>query len=94
MLPHLVEVDLAESGRGGGGLEDLLHAVELAQLGGEVGGAVEAHRSFAVELVALLPARFGKRALEVLGQALDLPTQVHVLEDRLHELAQLGPLLG
>ncbi len=94
VLPDLVEIDLAEGGWGGRGLEHLLHTVELAQARGEIGGAVEAHRPLAVEVVALLPARVGERALEVLGQPLHLPTQVHVLEDRLHELAQLSLLLG
>ena len=75
-------------------LEDLLHAVELAQLGGQVGGPVHAHRALAVEVVGALPAGVGHGALEVLGQALDLPAQVHVLEHGLHELAQLGLLLG
>ncbi len=45
VLLDLVEVDLAEGGRGGRGLEDLLHAVELAELGRQVGGAVDAHRA-------------------------------------------------
>ena len=78
----------------GGRLEDLLHPIELAQLRGQVGGPVHAHRALAVEVVGALPAGVGHGALEVLGQALDLPAQVHVLEHGLHQLAELGLLLG
>ncbi len=49
---------------------------------------------FAVEVVGTLPPGVGEGALEVLGQAVDLPAQVHVLEHRLHEPAQLRLLLG
>ena len=94
VLAHLVQVDLAQRGRRRGRLEHLLHAVELAQLGGQVGGLAHAHGALAVEVVGLLPAGVGHGALEVLGQALDLPAQVHVLEHRVHQAAQLGLLLG
>ena len=94
VLAHLVEVDLAQGRRRRRRLEDLLHAVELAQLGGQVGGPVHAHRALAVEVVGLLPAGVGHGALEVLRQALHLPAQVHVLEDRVHQPAQLSLLLG
>ena len=90
----LVDVDLAQRGRGRGALEDLFHPVELAQTAGQVGGLVQAHRVVAGEVVGALPAGVGHGALEVLGQALDLPAQVHVLEHGLHQLAQLGLLLG
>ena len=78
----------------GGRLQHLLHAVELAQLGGQVGGLAHAHGALAAEVVGLLPAGVGHGALEVLGQALHLPAQVHVLEDRVHQVAQLRLLLG
>ena len=94
VLLDLLEVDLAQGGRGGGRLEHLFHAVELAQLRGQVGGPVQGHGPLAVEVVGTLPAGVGHGTLEVLGQALHLPAQVHVLEHGLHELAQLGLLLG
>ncbi len=94
MLPDLIEVDLAEGGRRRGRLEHVLHAVELAELAGQVGGAVQRHRALAVEVVALLPAGVGEGTLEVLRQAVDLPAQVHVLEHGPHELAQLRLLFG
>ena len=94
VLAHLVQVDLAQRGRRGGRLEHLFHAVELAQLGGQVGGLAHAHGALAVEVVGPLPAGVGHGALEVLCQALHLPAQVHVLEDRVHQIAQLRLLLG
>ncbi len=94
VLAHLVQIDLAQRGGRGGRLDHLFHAVELAQLGGQVGGLAHAHGAFAVEVVGLLPPGVGHGALEVLRQALHLPAQVHVLEDRVHQAAQLRLLLG
>ena len=94
MLTHLVQVDLTQGCGGGGGLQHLFHAIELAQLGGQVGGLVHAHGALAAEFVGLLPACVRYGALEVLGEALHLPAQVHVLEDRVHQVAQLRLLLG
>ena len=94
VVPDLVEVDLAQRGRRGGRLEQVLHAVELPQLRGQVGGPGQAHRALALEVVGTLPTGAGHRPLQVLRQALHLPAQVHVLEHGLHQAAQLGLLLG
>ena len=92
--PDLVEIDLAERGGRRRRLQDLLHAIELAQPRGQVGGAVDAHRTLAREIVGTLPARLGEGALEVLGEALHLPAEVHVLEHGVGQLPQLRLLLG
>ena len=61
--PDLVEIDLAEGGRRRRRLQQILHAVELTQLGGQIGGAGQAQRAFAVEPVGALPAGIGHRPL-------------------------------
>ena len=91
---HLVEVDLAQGGRRGGRLEHVLHPVEFAQLGGQVGGLGQAHRRVAAEAVALAPPGPGEGPRQVAAQPLDLPAQVHVLEQRLGQRAQLVALFG
>ena len=67
--PHLVQVDLAQGRRVRGGLEEVLHAVELTQLRGQVGGPREAHRPLALEPVGATPAGLGHGQLQVAGPA-------------------------
>ncbi len=94
LAAHLVDVDLVQRvGRGGRG-EELLHPVELTELAGHVGGVAEAHRVLAPEPVGLAPARARHRLAQVAGQALHLPAQVHVLEQRVGQRLELLALLG
>ena len=45
----------------------------------------ELHRVVAVEVQPLVPGHVGERLLEVARQLVDLPAEVHVLEQRLRE---------
>ena len=55
-----------------------------------------AHREWVVaaEVHRALPRKVRERLLEVAGQLIDLPAQVHVLEEALGETLELGALLG
>ena len=59
-----------------------------------IGGLTEAHRLVPGEPVALLPTGVGERALEIACQAVDLPPEVEVLEERIGQAAELAALLG
>ena len=50
--------------------------------------------SWPAEVVALLPARVGERLAEVGGEPVDLPAQVHVLQQLVGQALELRPLLG
>jgi hypothetical protein len=92
---HVVQVDLGEGGRRRGRLQHLFHAVQLGQLRNHVGGTGHSQRlARARETLALVPAGVGKRLLEVVRQALDLPAQVHVLQERIGQRPELVALLG
>ena len=91
---HLVQVDLGERGRRLGRAEEVLELVEVAQRGRRIGGISHAHRLVAPEREALIPAGPREGPLEVAGQPVHLPTQVHVLEQALGQSLQLRPLLG
>ena len=72
----------------------VLQLVEVAQATGGVGPLTHPHGLVAAEPVALIPARAGKGLLEVSGQPVHLPAQIEVLEQRLGQTLQLGPLFG
>ena len=60
----------------------------------QLGGLGEAERVLAAEVVAAVPAHLREQLLQVLAQLVDLPAQVHVLEQLLGQALQLRPLLG
>ena len=91
---HLVQVDLGQRGRRVGRPQVPLQVVEVAQPPGGVGPLAHAHRVVAPEAEPLFPPGVGERLLEVAGQPVDLPPQVHVLEQRLGQPLELRPLLG
>ena len=57
-------------------------------------GLAEAQRVLAGEVVAPVPVHRGNWPAQVLAELVDLPAQVHVLEQLVGELLELGPLLG
>ena len=74
--------------------QHLLELVEVAELVEHLGGLGEAERVLAGEVVAPLPAHLGEELLEVAAELVHLPAQVHVLQQRLGQALELGPLLG
>ena len=91
---HLVQVDLGQRGRRVGGPEVPLELVEVPQPAGGVRGLAHAHRVVAAEPEPLLPPGVGEGLLQVARQPVDLPPQVHVLEQGLGQALELGPLFG
>ena len=73
---------------------ELLELVEVAELAHQRGGARHVERVHALELIAVPPPRVGHGLAEVLPELLDLPAQVHVLEQLVRQLLQLRTLLG
>ena len=92
--PHLVQVDLGQGRRRGGRAQEVLQLVQVPEPAGGVGPLAHAHRLVAAEPVALVPTGPGERPLQVAGQPVHLPAQIHVLEQRLGQALELGPLLG
>ena len=57
-------------------------------------GLGEAERILALEVVLAIPAHLREERLQVARQLLDLPPQIHVLEELLGQALELRPLLG
>ena len=78
----------------GGGRHHLLELVHVAELVHDRGGLGETQRVLAAEVVLPVPAGLREGLAQVGAEAVHLPAQVHVLQQRLGQLLQLGPLLG
>ena len=78
----------------GGVAQQVLQLVEVAELLHGLHGLAHAHRVAALELVALTPPHLREHRLQVLAELTHLPAQVHVFEQLIAELLQLGTLLG
>ena len=72
----------------------MFERVDVAELVEHAAHLVERHRLVAAERHALTPAHLRERVAQVLAELVDLPPQVHVVEQRVRELLQLLTLLG
>ena len=88
-----VEVDLGELARLGGVLQELLELVEVTEGLEHLRHVAEPHRLVALHAHRLLPRQVRERSLEVAAQFVHLPPQVHVVEQGLGQLLELGALL-
>ena len=70
---------------------ELVHLSESSRRGGGVG---QTHGIGSTEAVPPPPTGPRHRLLEILGQSVDLPAQVEILEQRLGQGLELGSLLG
>ena len=89
-----VDVDLGQGAGLGRAPEQLLEPVEVAQLLQRRRGLGEAERVLPAEVVAPVPAHVGEHAAQLGAELVDLPAQVHVVEQLLGQLGDLRPLLG
>ena len=90
----LVEVDLGELAGIGRVAQHVLQRVDVAELVEHTAHLTERHRFVAAERHALAPTHLRERVAQVLAELVDLPAQVHVIEQRVGELLQLRALLG
>ncbi len=93
-VAHLVEIDLGELARVRRVAQQVLERVDVAELVEHAAHLVERHRLVAAEPHLLAPAHLRERVAQVLAELVDLPAQVHVVEQRVRELLQLRALLG
>ena len=93
-LARAVEVDLGELAGLRGGPHQVLEVVEVAERVEQAGHLPELQRVVAAEALRALPRQVRERLLQVARELVDLPAQVHVLEQRLGERLQLRALLG
>ena len=93
-LAGLVEVDLGELTGIGRVAEHVLQRVDVTELVEHAAHLTERHRLVAAERHALAPTHLRERVAQVLPELVDLPAQVHVVEQRIGELLQLRALLG
>ena len=93
-VAHLVEVDLRQRAGTGRVAQEVLERVDVAELIEQAAHAVEGQRLVAAEPHSLSPTGLRERVPEVLAELVDLPPQIHVVEQRVRHLLQLGALLG
>ena len=93
-LAGTVDVDLGELARLRRLAQEVLEVVHVAERVEEPGHLAHRERVVAAERHRALPRQVRERLLEVAGELVDLPAQVHVLEERLGELLELRALLG
>lgn len=74
--------------------EEILQLIHVAQLFHQLQRAGEIQRVKAREVVVGIPVLVGEKLLEVLRQLADLPVEIHVLQELLGELLNLGALFG
>ena len=74
--------------------QEVLERVDVAELIEQPAHAVERERLVATEAHALAPTGLRERVAQVLTELVDLPAQIHVVEQRVRHLLQLRPLLG
>ena len=72
----------------------MLERVDVAELVEHAAHLAERHRLVAAERHALAPAHLRERVAQVLAELVDLPPQIHVVEQRVRELLELRALLG
>ena len=77
-----VEVDLGELAGLGRVAHEVLERVDVAELVEQRAHAVERERLVAAEAHALAPTHLRERVAQVLAELVDLPAQVHVVEQR------------
>ena len=88
------EVDLGQLAGLGGLPEQVLEVVHVAQRVEEARHLRHRQRVVAAEAHLPLPRELRERLLQVAAELVDLPAQVHVLEQRLGEGLELRALLG
>ena len=84
-----VDVDLGERAGVGRAPQQVLELVHVAEALHQLGGLGHVERVGAGEVVAAVPAHLREQRPEVAAELVDLPAQVHVLEQLLGQLAQL-----
>ena len=89
-----VDVDLRQLARLRRLAEQVLEVVHVAERVEQPGHLPHRERVVAAERHRTLPRQVRERLLQVARQLVDLPPQVHVLEERLRELLELRALLG
>ncbi len=89
-VAHLVEVDLGERTGARRVAQEVLERVDVAELVEETAHAVERERLVAAETHALAPAGLRERVAQVLTELVDLPAQVHVVEERVRPSPAAG----
>ena len=93
-LADLVEIDLGELTGIRRVAQHVLERVDVAELVEHAAHLPERHRLVAAERHPLAPAHLRERVAQVLAELVDLPAQIHVVEQRVRELLQLRALLG
>ena len=93
-VAHAVHVGLGEGAGVGRVAQQVLELVEVAELLHRLHRLAHAERVLALEVVGLVPALLREQAAQVLAELVHLPAQVHVAEQLVGQLLQLGPLLG
>ena len=88
-LAGAVDVDLGERPGVRRPAQQVLELVHVAEALHQLGGLGHVERVGAGEVVAALPAHLREQRAQVAAELVDLPAQVHVLEQLLGQLAQL-----
>ena len=74
--------------------QQVLELVDVAELAHHAGRLGEAQRVLAREVVAAVPTHLREQLAQVAAELVDLPAQVHVLQQLFGQALELGPLLG
>ena len=93
-VAHAVHVGLGQRAGVGRVAQQVLELVEVAQLLHRLHRLAHAERVLALEVVGLVPALLREQLAQVTAELVHLPAQVHVVEQLVGQLLQLGPLLG
>ena len=93
-VTDLVHVGLGERAGAGGAAQQVLELVEVAELRHGLHRLAEAQRVVAAEVVRRSQPICGISCRRFAPELVDLPAQVHVLEQLVGELLELRPLLG
>ena len=89
-----VHVGLGERAGVRGVAQQVLELVEVAEVLHRLHRLAEPERVLPGEVVGLLPAHLREQLAQVAAELVHLPAQVHVAEQLVGQLLQLGPLLG
>ena len=92
-LAGLVDVDLGQRRRRVGRTEEVGQLVDVGQAAHHLHGVGQTEWVVAGEVVTLVPPRAREHLAKLLGELVDLPAQVHVLEQRVDHRLELLALL-
>ena len=93
-VAHLVEIDFGELAGVRRVAQHVLERVDVAELVEHAAHLIERHRLVTAERHPLAPTHLRERVAQVLPELVDLPAQIHVVEQRVRHLLQLRALLG